>query len=163
MTLGKSGSWVKKYSKRSDLEQALSTTRHVESATLLAEGPRAYVDGSCILGQWSACAVFFSAGDERNEVQVLSSPHTAPRAELAAILLCLSKGFQKGQILSDSTFACRAFARGWPVEYLHQDLISQIRAKWTSELSVVKVKAHSGEAGNEVVDAMLRDKRMSRS
>jgi ribonuclease HI len=166
MTQGRSGSWVKKYSKRSELLEALACTKHVppswEPELLVEEAsPVAYVDGSCILGDWSACAVFFAAGSEENEVLELSSPHTAPRAELAAVLLCLKKGFRRGRILSDSIFVCRAFSRGWPEDYAHQDIMGRVRELWTPELSIVKVPAHSGQPGNEAVDAMLRRQRLS--
>lgn len=166
LTQGHAGSWAKKYSKRAELLAALAATRHVPAAARLeddgAAAPVAYVDGSCVLGEWSACAVFFSEGSGENEVQELGAPHTAPRAELAAVLLCLEKGFRSGRILSDSVFVCRAFARGWPEAYAHQDLMGRIRDLWTPELSVVKVPAHAGQAGNEAVDAMLRRRREER-
>ena len=169
LTQGRSGSWVKKYSKRCELLEALACTKHVpgggSAPQLLDEesSPVAYVDGSCVLGDWSACAVFFSAGSKENEVLELSAPHTAPRAELAAVLLCLKKGFRRGRILSDSIFVCRAFARGWPEDYAHQDIMGRIRALWAPELSIAKVPAHSGQPGNEAVDAMLRQRRSTRA
>jgi ribonuclease HI len=118
------------------------------------------VDGSAIFGIWSACAVFFADGEVRNEVRLLAQPHTAPRAELAAVLLCLEKGAVSCDVFSDSAFVCQAFERGWPLDFAHQDLMRSIRAVWpTRNLRVCKVAGHSGEPGNEAADAMLAEAR----
>jgi len=77
-------------------------------------------------------AVFFSNSDARNEVKLLPPPHTSPRAELAALLLALEKGAVSCDVVSDSSFVCQAFERGWPEDFAHQDLIVQIRAMWPS-------------------------------
>lgn len=168
MTHGRSGSWVKKYSRRDKLEAAIAQTRHVPreapSSAEAAAGSteNAYTDGSCVLHEWSACAVYFGPDSRDNAVVELPAPHTAPRAELAAVLLCLQKGFRRGRIFTDSTFVCRAFSRGWPEAYAHQDLVQSIRSLWTQELSIAKVPAHAGVPGNEAVDAMLRSRLLAR-
>jgi ribonuclease HI len=151
-------SWVKRYERKAAAQEALSSlSAHVQVLQQpCATRPRVYVDGSAIFGTWSACAVFFAEGDVRNEVQLLAPPHTAPRAELAAVLLCLEKGAVSCDVFSDSAFVCQAFERGWPLDFAHQDLMRSIRAVWpTRNLRVCKVAGHSGEPGNEAVDAML--------
>ena len=151
-------SWVKRYEHKMEAHEALA---HLSEHTAVMEvphatRPRVYVDGSAIFGVWSACAVFFAEADVRNEVRLLVPPHTSPRAELAAVLLCLDKGAVNCDIFSDSAFVCQAFERGWPAAFAHQDLMQSIRAVWpTRNLRIFKVAGHSGEPGNEAVDAML--------
>jgi len=165
MVHGRAGAWAKRYETRQEAHAALE--RLAAHATI-AVGPspardRVYVDGSAVLGAWSACAVFFAEGDARNAVRLLPPPHTSPRAELAAVLLCLEQGAVNCDVFSDSAFVCQAFERGWPAEFAHQDLMRSIRAVWpTRNLRVQKVAGHSGEPGNEAVDGMLAAARSQR-
>jgi ribonuclease HI len=162
---GKNGSWAKRYETKDQAQEAFLRSEAMSSSLSHPRAPRAqvYVDGSAIHNEWSACAVFFSEVDARNEVRLLPPPHTSPRAELAAVLLCLEKGAVSCDIMSDSSFVCQAFERGWPHEFAHQDLMSEIRAMWpTRNVRVLKVAGHAGIAGNEAVDAMLRVAREER-
>jgi len=163
---GKKGSWAKRYETKEETQEALSRAS-AAAPTLPQTGvPRAqvYVDGSAVFNEWSACAVFFSEEDPRNAVRALPPPHTSPRAELAAVLLCLEKGAVSCDVMSDSSFVCQAFERGWPSEFAHQDLMAEIRAMWpTRNLRILKVAGHAGVAGNEAVDAMLRAAREARA
>jgi len=156
---GKKGSWAKRYETKEDVQEALSHASKAMTLPLQVQAPRVqiYVDGSAILNEWSACAVYFSDHDPKNAVKILPPPHTSPRAELAAVLLCLEKGAVSCDVMSDSSFVCQAFERGWPSEFAHQDVMSHIRALWpTRNLRVLKVAGHAGILGNEAVDAMLR-------
>jgi ribonuclease HI len=162
---GKKGSWAKRYETKEETQEAFSRA----SAAMPGLPPtcvgrtEVYVDGSAVLNEWSACAVFFSEHDARNAVRLLPPPHTSPRAELAAVLLCLEKGAVSCDVMSDSSFVCQAFERGWPSEFAHQDLMVHIRAMWpTRNLRILKVAGHAGVPGNEAVDAMLRVAREAR-
>jgi ribonuclease HI len=159
---GKKGSWAKRYETKGDVQEAYSrASRSFEDVS--TSRTQVFVDGSAILNEWSACAVFFSDSDARNEVKLLPPPHTSPRAELAALLLALEKGAVSCDVMSDSSFVCHAFERGWPEDFAHQDLIVQIRAMWPSrDLRVLKVAGHAGVLGNEIVDGMLRVVREAR-
>jgi ribonuclease HI len=151
-------SWVKRYELKTEAHAALINLSPNVEVLAASHGvrPRVYVDGSAVLGAWSACAVYFAEGDSRNDVRLLAAPHTSPRAELAAVLLCLDKGAVNCDVFSDSAFVCQAFERGWPPAFAHQDLMRSIRAVWpTRNLRICKVAGHSGEPGNEAVDAML--------
>ena len=160
----KKGSWAKRYETREDVQDALSrASAAITLPQVSTSRTQIFVDGSAILNEWSACGVFFSDQDARNEVRILSPPHTSPRAELAAVLLCMEKGAVSCDVMSDSSFVCQAFERGWPVEFAHQDIMMQIRAMWPSRnLRILKVPGHAGVLGNEAVDAMLRVARESR-
>lgn len=166
---GKRGSWTKRYETREDVERALAEaapagTGLPSDSEEASERSRVYVDGSAILDEWSACAVFFGPGDARNAVRELPPPHTSPRAEMAAVLLCLERGdVVNADVMSDSSFVCQAFERGWPSTFAHGDLIDRIRPMATSRnLRVLKVPGHAGVPGNEFVDGMLREVRERR-
>lgn len=162
---GHAAAWAKRYETKAAAHEALMRLS-VDMEVIQAPDsmrPRVYVDGSAILSAWSACAVFFADDDPRNKVKLLPPPHTSPRAELAAILLALETGVVNCDIFSDSAFVCQAFERGWPSEFAHQDLMQSIRAVWpTRNLRICKVAGHSGEPGNEAVDAMLAAARSRR-
>ena len=157
MVHGQKGAWTKRYETREEAETERSMANAAKDAVCTEQRPKIYVDGSAILDSWSACAVFFDEGDARNSVKILPPPHTAPRAELAAILLCLERGAVNSDVMSDSAFVCMAFDRGWPSGFAHQDLMAPIRTLASSRnIAVIKVPGHAGIPGNEAVDGMLR-------
>lgn len=158
---GKPGAWCRRYETRAAAEEALRTAGAASGA---ARGQAVWVDGSAVLRDWSAAAVFFGEGDDRNCVLELPGPHTAPRAELQAVLLALNRGAVNANIFSDSAFVCLAYEQGWPDTFEHQDLMRQIRPLAASRgIAVRKVAGHAGVPGNEAVDAMLREARQARA
>lgn len=162
-THGKPGGWSKRFETRTAAEQALVEAQRAVGLSAGGGRPLVFVDGSAVFAEWSACAVWFGEGDARNRLQLLPPPHTSPRAELAAVLLCLEQGAVNVDIMSDSAFVCLAFERGWPESFPHQDLMASVRALAAARrVAVVKVAGHAGVPGNEAVDAMLRDARERR-
>ena len=160
---GKSGAWSKRFETRAEAERGLEAAQQAQEISAAGLRGQVWVDGSAIFGEWSACAVWFGKDDPRNRLEVLPPPHTSPRAELAAVLLCLEQGAVNVNIMSDSSFVCLAFERGWPASFPHQDLIAEIRLlAGARRVAVQKVAAHAGIAGNEAVDGMLHEAREAR-
>lgn len=145
LTHGHANSWVKRFTTKAELLAAQRETL-VTCAVGLADAPPedavACFEGAVSSDQArSAAAVYFSPGDPRNEVLLLApaeGPHSVPRAELQGLLLCLRKGVADGALLSSSAFICKAFARGWPAHYAHQDLMAEVRSRWPPTLRIVK-------------------------
>jgi len=151
---GRPGSWTKRYETRAAAEAALAAARGRRGGERGAGCAELFVDGSALLGRWSAAAVWFGPDDARNALQELPPPHTAPRAELAALLLALRSGVRGACVRSNSAFVCQAYEQGWPETMAHQDLMREVALRCGAQaVSVRKV------AGNDAVDAMLREAR----
>jgi ribonuclease HI len=160
LTSGKSGGWSRRVETRAHAEAALEALRG-RRGRKVSPG-HVYVDGSAVLGEWSACAVFFGEGDARNAVRELPPPHTAPRAELQAVLLALERGAEDVVLWTDSAYVCQAFELGW-TSRAHPELAARVRELSEQRNVVVrKVAGHAGIPGNEAVDAMLYERRRER-
>lgn len=154
-TSGVSGGWARRLETREQAEVALEALRRRRTWERGAASSEVYVDGSAVPGAWSACAVFFGQGDERNLTRELSPPHTAPRAELEAVLLALERGADDAILWTDSAYVCQAFELGW-TSRAHPELVARVRELCKRRSVVVrKVPGHAGVPGNEAVDAML--------
>ena len=158
---GVKGGWAQRYETRAQADAALEALRSLRARAGASWLQDVYIDGSAVLGRWSACAVFFGEGDPRNAVQDLPPPHTAPRAELAAVLLALQRGADDARLWSDSAYVCQAFERGW-ASAAHPDLTARLKELCASRrVFLRKVAGHSGVPGNMAVDAMLAERRTS--
>jgi ribonuclease HI len=159
---GVRGGWAKRFDAKPEADAALLRLRSLRADAEAEELQDVYVDGSAVLGRWSACAVFFGEGDPRNEVRELGPPHTAPRAELEAVLLALERGADGARLWSDSAFVCQAFETDW-TSAAHAALARRVRELCAARrIFVRKVAGHSGDPGNTAVDAMLAERRALR-
>jgi len=156
---GVKGGWAQRFETRRQADAALEALRSLRASSEARWLQDVYIDGSAVLGCWSACAVFFGEGDPRNAVRDLPPPHTAPRAELSAVLLALERGADDARLWSDSAYVCQAFERGW-VSSAHPDLTARLREVCAARrVFLRKVAGHSGVPGNVAVDAMLAERR----
>lgn len=145
LTHGHANSWVRRFKTKAELLAARRETL-VTCVVSRSEAPPedavACFEGAVSSDQTrSAAAVYFSPDDPRNEVLLFppsEGPHSVPRAELQGLLLCLRKGASEGALLCPSAFVCKAFARGWPASYAHQDLLEEVRSRWPPALRIVK-------------------------
>ena len=137
---------------------AAAVQRSVDARSCEGGGRDVFVDGAARLGVCSSAAAFFGAGDARNAaLRCEEGPHTAPRAELQAVLLALRRGARRCVVWSDSAFVVEAVAHGFPSTWAHQDLLVELaRVLPEAEVRVLKVAGHSGVAGNEAAHCMAR-------
>lgn len=146
---GVKGSWCKRFETRQDASRTLAATCTQEQHPPTASKPvpipdgaltqSVFADGRAVLGKRSACAVvFMQTGRVVVEAQD-EGPHTAPRAELQALLLALKDDDVRDAILyTPSSFAAEAFERGFPVAWSHQDLMSRIACLCAERRCVIR-------------------------
>ena len=154
---GVKGSWCKRFETRQDASRTLAATctqqqerqeqqEHQEQQRQkpvpIPDGAltqSVFADGRAVLGMRSACAVvFMQTGRVVVEAQD-EGPHTAPRAELQALLLALKDDDVRDAILyTPSSFAAEAFERGFPVAWSHQDLMSRIACLCAERRCVIR-------------------------
>ena len=150
---GVKGSWCKRFETRQDASRTLAATctqeqeqhQHPPAASKPVPIPdgaltqSVFADGRAVLGKRSACAVvFMQTGRVVVEAQE-EGPHTAPRAELQALLLALKEDDVRDAILyTPSSFATEAFERGFPVAWSHQDLMIRIACLCAERRCVIR-------------------------
>lgn len=143
---------------------------------------RVYTDGSCLsncAGGWAYCIC------ERNKYEIKSGGvnNTTPnkmelKAVYNALVKCIAKGIKQVDIYTDSSYIINMINYGWMEELKKNDwkfnnasssgnvryasnkeqwiLIENILSSGKIDARFMKVKAHSGNTFNELVDDMAR-------
>lgn len=151
------GAWTKRYESRAAAAAGLGELLQAQQAQARSCAADVHVGGFAALGRWSACSVFFGEADARNAARDLPAPHTAPRAELAAVLLALERGARDARLCCASAFVCQAFEQGWPATFAHQDLMRPIRELCEERrVSVHKVAVHHRCVAKDASQAICR-------
>ena len=118
-----------------------------------------YADGACSGNPGPAGAgVFMKYGEHTKEFSVYLGKQTNNIAELAAVKIGLEnlKVYDIPiQIFTDSQYSIGVLSLGWKAK-ANLELIKEIKQlmdKFTM-IEFIKVKGHSGEYGNEIVDKL---------
>ncbi len=137
---------------------------------------RAYTDGACSgnpgPGGWAAVILFPS---DRQEISGFEEDTTNNRMELRAAVetlkLVLSLGYTKIDIYSDSAYVVNAVKKEWLKKWGHngwktvggedvknKDLWIRLVELLTRSryINFIKVKGHSGDKNNELVDKLAK-------
>lgn len=161
---GLSNSYAKKFCTSEELdnyvqefENPLSEQSHLDSCDI------AYSDGSLYEG-CGYIGVYFPNDQSRNISKAVSDNYlTVPRIELRAAIEASEQLEIFGLLYVDSSYVlCVANNKHSMKWKANRDLIDQFRKKITDkQLSVKKVKSHSGIIGNDRADELCRVARRS--
>jgi ribonuclease HI len=118
-----------------------------------------YADGACSGNPGpSGCGVYLQYGDHTKEFSVYIGNQTNNIAELSAIKIALENlkvYYIPISIYTDSQYSIGVLSLGWKAK-ANVELIGKIKKLMDkfSDIEFIKVKGHSGDYGNEIVDKL---------
>lgn len=162
MTRGVPNSYAKKFHSRETAEEYIAAflTAGGNSEDIPVEDV-AYTDGSVVNGQ-ATFAVYLGARDARNRSgriqQTSTAAVTSPQAELRGVIEGAKLVRYGGAVCTDSFYAFNAANNPHAHKWAHNAiLIRELReAVSRNGVTVRKVKAHSGNPGNDAADGLCR-------